>query len=502
MTITYDIVAPNAGSLMESLRASGYLLPDAMADLIDNSITALARNVWLDFHWSGGNSCVAITDDGMGMSEGVLTDAMRIGSRNPTEEREASDLGRYGLGLKTASLSQARCLTVASRTEGQCGVNIRRWDLDHLASTSDWQLLRVQEKDLVGDAERFNQHKHGTMVVWEKLDRLVGNVSSDNTRARQQFHSVIRSVEDHVAMVFHRFMSRRNPLSIWINGQRVRPWDPFLQSEDATQTLSTEHLGSSDAQIAVTPYVLPHHSRLTEEKHRAAGGPGGWNAQQGFYVYRNHRLILPGDWLGLGFQKEEHYKLARIRVDIPNFYDHEWGIDIRKSRARPPLALRDDLLRIARATRKRAVGVYRHRGKTISRGLRSSPTFVWQRSVRRQRVSYVINRDHPLIKSVLDGEAVYPKDLRWILRLIEEYVPVQQIWVDAAEGDESQSQPFESAANQEVIGMIQALYHALTESGLSHSEALNKLAAIEAIGERFELIERALCELTGDERDG
>ena len=204
----------------------------------------------------------------------------------------------------------------------------------------------------------------------------------------------------------------------------------------------------------------------------------------------------------MGYHKEEHYKLARIQVDIPNSCDHEWSIDVRKSRARPPLSLQDDLLRIARATRRRAVSVYRHRGKIISRGLKSAPTFVWQHRVRSQRVSYVINRDHPLIRNALNSRLVEVKQLRRILRLVEEYVPVQQIWVDAAEGDHSQSLPFESAGDQEVIEMIQAIYLALTASGLSHPEALERLSTVEVVGDRFELIENAILALVEGMDDG
>ena len=248
-------------------------------------------------------------------------------------------------------------------------------------------------------------------------------------------------------------------------------------------------MGQPGAEITVTPYVLPHHSRLSGEKHRAAAGPAGWNAQQGFYVYRNRRLLLPGDWLGLGFLKEEHYKLARIRVDLPNSSDHEWDIDVRKSRARPPLAHRDHLRRIAQAARNRAVTVYRHRGKTIARGVRNSSGFVWQRHVQGNRVSYVVNRNHPLVRDALMSDSGGALGLEQVLRLIEEYVPVQQIWVDQAEGDESQSQPFESAAEREMVAMIRALYHALIRTGLTHQEALERLSATEAIGDRFELVE-------------
>ncbi len=486
---SFDLVAPRADVLMESLRATGYSLPDAVCDLIDNSIAAGSRNIWLNFRWAGADSWASILDDGSGMSESELVAAMRIGSRSPRESREPSDLGRYGLGLKTASISQARSLTVATHTAGERGVHTRRWDLDHLASSGDWQLLKGSVESAEDAFDQLTQLEHGTLVVWAKLDRMVGEVGTDNTKARRQFHDALRGVEEHVAMVFHRFMTERNSVSISINGQPIRPWDPFLADEAATQRLPSETLGPPDSGITVTPYVLPHHSRLSSEKHRAAAGPAGWNAQQGFYAYRNRRLLLPGDWLGLGFMKEEHYKLARIQLDLSNSSDHEWEIDVRKSRARPPLPYRDDLRRIAQAVRKRAVTVYRHRGKTIARTVRKSPVFVWQRHVRGNRVSYVINRDHPLVRDALVADRTDSKRLRQILRLVEEYVPVQQIWVDLAEGDESQSQPFESAQEREIVGLIRALYSAFISAGLNHGEALERLGTTEAIGERFELVE-------------
>lgn len=494
--VSYDVVAPRADVLMESLRATGYSLPDAVSDLIDNSIAAGARNIWLNFHWSGAESWASILDDGSGMLESEIVAAMRIGSRSPRESREPSDLGRYGLGLKTASISQARSLTVATRTAGERDVHTRRWDLDHLATSGDWQLLNVPvESAYAGVLDRLTELEHGTLVVWAKLDRLVGNAGVDNAKARRQFHEALRGVEEHVAMVFHRFMTERNSISIRINDQPIWPWDPFMADETATQRLPSDSLGPSDSGITVTPFVLPHHSRLSGEKHRAAAGPAGWNAQQGFYVYRNRRLLLPGDWLGLGFMKEEHYKLARIQLDLSNSSDHEWEIDVRKSRARPPLPYRDDLRRIAQAVRKRAVTVYRHRGKAIARTARKSPVFVWQRRVKSNKVSYVINREHPLVRDALEATTADSRRLKQLLRLIEEYVPVQQIWVDMAEGDQSQRQPFESAQEREIVGLIRALYSALVDAGLSHREALERLGSTEAIGERLELVEPTVDEL-------
>ena len=199
----YDVVSPRADHLMESLRGTGYSLPAAVSDLIDNSITAGAGNIWLHFHWAGADSRASILDDGRGMSETELVDAMRIGSRSPRDEREADDLGRFGLGLKTASISQARSLTVATRASSR-SPSIRQWDLDHLASVGEWQLLRPSAEALGEGAAPLNDLSHGTLVVWEKLDRMVGDVGVDDERARRQFLQSLEAVENHIAMVFHR----------------------------------------------------------------------------------------------------------------------------------------------------------------------------------------------------------------------------------------------------------------------------------------------------------
>ena len=490
----FDLIPPRADALMESLRATGYSLPDAIADLIDNSITAGARNVWVDFHWGGTESRVSVLDDGCGMSEQALIAAMTIGSKNPREVRDPKDLGRYGLGLKTASISQARAVTVVAKVKGQEQATARKWDLDHLASVAEWQLLRVPAELAGLGTRKLAELRQGTLVAWDKLDRLVGGAAADDARARELFHGGIRAVEDHVAMVFHRYMVPPNSIAIWINDQLIRLWDPFLVGNPATQRLSSESL---EPDVTVHPYILPHHSRMPSEAHRLAGGPAGWNAHQGFYVYRNRRLLVPGDWLDLGFVKEEHYKLARIQIDLPNTLDDEWEIDVRKSRARPPLRYRDALRRMARAVRQRAVDVYRHRGKSITRGARGTSTLVWTRRVKEKKISYVINREHPLVKDAISARQVETRRVQQLLRLVEEYVPIQQIWIDLAEGDESGSVPFESAKDREIVALIRAMYTAFTRAGLTHTAALERLAATEAIGERFELVETTVEALRG-----
>ena len=193
----------------------------------------------------------------------------------------------------------------------------------------------------------------GTIVLWQQPDRVIpSGTRVDNKKAQARFLQQLEHVKEHLAMVFHRFLEPRT-LNIWFNENAVEPWDPFLVSHGATQRLPEERFGHKECQVIVRPYVLPHVSKLSKQAHEAGSGPEGWNAQQGFYIYRNRRMLVAGDWLGLGFQKEEHYKLARIGVDLPNLLDEDWDIDIKKSRARPPDQLRHDLRRIAEATRRR-----------------------------------------------------------------------------------------------------------------------------------------------------
>lgn len=199
----YDLVEPDASAMLESLRAFGYSTPAAVADLIDNSITAGAKNVWIEFHWDGRNSHVSVLDDGQGMSEEELLAAMRAGSRSPLEERPPADLGRFGLGLKTASFSQCRQLTVASRAKG-CDVACRRWDLDYVREHREWRLLRTPAPGSTGRLAVLEGMTQGTLVLWEKMDRVVpaDDVASEADHAR--FRDLIDAVDEHLGMVFHR----------------------------------------------------------------------------------------------------------------------------------------------------------------------------------------------------------------------------------------------------------------------------------------------------------
>lgn len=482
----YDIVEPYAPAMIESLRAVGYDLPTAVADLIDNSISARATQVDLIFEWNGEESSVCIADNGTGMDEPQLVRAMRVGSTDPTESRDKNDLGRFGLGLKTASFSQCRAFTLHTKTKST-GVVTRRWDLDYVRETKGWRILRGGTGTSLRFAERIGNS--GTVVVWEKLDRITRGTVVDNSKDRDVFNERVESVERHLAMVFHRFISGTSRMVLTINGRQIRPWDPFLESHDATQHPDSHNLKLRGEKIAVDCFILPHHSKLSAEQHAQAAGPRGWLAQQGFYIYRNSRLLVPGDWLDLGVRKEEHYKLARIRVDIPNTLDDLWDIDVKKSTAKVPVGIRRDLTNIGRVTREKAADVYRHRGKVVHRAHGPKETFVWEQRVKHGKIFYRVNRDHPLVALLLKEATEYRDTIKALLRLVEETVPVPLIVLTSAEKPDQAAAPFETAPSSEIYNVMIELYLSLRKSGLSERQAINKLHGIEPFDRFPEYVE-------------
>lgn len=454
-----------------------------MADLIDNSIFAGAKTVWLDFCWANSDSYIALRDDGSGMSEDQLVEAMRPGAKGPLADRDAKDLGRYGLGLKTASFSQCRRMTVVSATDPGVQV-LRSWDLDYVARTDRWQLLKEptpSTQDILGT---LPNRTHGSTVIWENLDRVLSLTGWDDDKGYRRFLDLAAEVKEHLAMVFHRYLQDRS-LGILVNGTELTGWDPFMVNQDGTQALPEEVLPFRGQNVKVRPYVLPHESKLAPEAHRIGGGPLGWNAQQGFYVYRGGRLLVAGDWLGLGplgstgaYRKEEHYKLARISLDFPTSLDQYWNIDVRKSTAKPPAALRDALRRIAEATRHRAVEVYRYRGEGGAREC-APDSFVWSEKRKSGKTRYTINRSHPLVKALEDEGPNVKVRLNTLLDLVEETLPISLILIRNSEQGDLQSMPCDGWSEDAVKRAATVVLKALRDAGLGNEESSRHLAFME-----------------------
>jgi len=494
----YIIAQPVASSMIESLRAFGYNPQTAIADIIDNSISAGAKNVWIKFFWNGENSYISILDDGIGMSEEDLNNAMRPGSRSPLEDRNLDDLGRFGLGLKTASFSQCRRLTVSSRKEPH-EIVTRCWDLDYVIETGEWRLLTSPSSESITKLMDLNNVNTGALVLWEHLDRIVDKAKVTDNTAQARFVELSEEVKAHLSMVFHRFLSKKDRLQIWLGTEQIEPWDPYLIRQTATQQLNKETLPLYDKKVIVQPYILPHHSKIDANTHKKAAGPNGWNAQQGFYIYRNERLLVAGNWLGLGYRKEEHCKLARIQVDISNEMDEDWCIDVKKSTARPPSALKTDLKRIAKVTREQAVSVYRHRGKIISREVSDKTIYPWIKKVKHGTIFYSVNRDHPLVKELECLPDENKKIILSLIRLLEETVPIPMIAFNNAESPDKYSQYFEDASENEIKDTIIQTFKALINQGYTSEEALNRLLIMEPFNYFEDLVKNTINEINSRE---
>lgn len=472
---------PRAGAMLESLRGLGYSTAAALADVIDNSISAEASNIAVNLTWSGASSRISILDDGRGMSDPELESAMRLGDKNPLDARDPKDLGRFGMGLKTSSFSQCRRLTVASLKDGSA--SCLRWDLDSLKDnpSGGWLMYEGPADGSENFIAPLAAQKSGTLVLWECLDRIV-----TASYGPDDFNDLIDGIEAHLAMVFHRLIEGPKPVfRLTLNGKTVRPWDPFMDDHPSkTWSAPVEKNRTPSGVVEVEGHVLPHKDMLTVKEFEDAAGPAGWTAQQGFYIYRNKRLLVAGGWLGLGqgrpWNREEFYRLARIRLDIPNTADADWKIDIRKSTARPPVALRPWLTKLAEDTRSRARKVFAFRGAPVAGPGKTAIEQAWRVEHTTGGTKYRIDVKHPVVAAVLEGSADKGAMVKAMLRVIEETVPVQRIWLDTAEHHDTPRTGFSGEPTAAVIEVLTTLYEDMLErKHMSAEEAKKSLMSTE-----------------------
>lgn len=420
----YETNPPDAASLMMSARSFGnYDLPGALADLIDNSIKAGAREIVLTCLYNDGDPEIRVRDDGHGLSGRELREAMRPASSNPLAERSPDDLGRFGWGMKSASFSQCSRLTVLSRHGGELTGCV--WNL---ADVDAWRMGVLDVDELAATASSELLAKDGVEVVWSDCDRL----SENHTFTQSEFDALIVHAGNRLALIFHRYLSgdvRGKKLTVRLNNRKIEALDPFYRDHDATQQLEPEPLEIGGKIIDIQPFILPHYSKLLPNQYDQLGGEEGFVRNQGFYVYRNHRLIISGTWFRL-VRHGELSQLVRVRVDIPNALDHIWKITIDKSDAQLPVALRNRLRQLVEGLRRRSARVYRSRGGRLDR---PGTTSVWSRYARGGEVRYAINREHPVIEALLDTEDGKLKQAASAaLKVIEQAFPVAAFSQDAA----------------------------------------------------------------------
>lgn len=415
---------PYAPVLMEATRAIGYSLETALADIIDNSITANSSRIDIHF-FPIGTPFISIIDNGHGMSKEELINAMRYGSKNPLDNRAAADLGRFGLGLKTASLSQCRKLTVVSIKNGN--VIGAQWDLDFISKADNWSLKLLDDEDMreLPNIDELCSNESGTMVLWQDLDRL--KVGDNNFVDNMGKH--MDRVREHLSLVFHRYLSGESglkKLQIHINKVQLDSIDPFLSGK-STQVMDEESINIDGQKVLIRPFILPHISMLTEAEIKVLGGDEGLRKQQGFYVYRNKRLLIWGTWFRL-MRQGELSKLARVRVDIPNSLDYLWTLDIKKSIAVPPEVVRKNLAPIIEKLAGSSRRTWTYRGKKETE---DSKIHVWNRlKTREGGIVYEINKDYPLVEALRQIGGPTKKIVEQLLTQIERGLPLNQLYVD------------------------------------------------------------------------
>lgn len=468
----YEIAAPEPAGLVASLGALGYSLSDAVADLVDNSVSAQASRIDVDCTWNGADSWVAVSDNGRGMTSDELVTAMIVAARS-SAERAKTDLGRFGMGLKAASFSQSGLLTVASRTPGSKW-EIRAWDRRLIEETGEWRLLRGCPRAAEGILERLtDQVVQGTVVLWQRL-RGYEEVDVGNRRAQITFRDGADRVANHLGVTFARFIDRAR-VTLTVNGEAVRPWDPFLLDNASTISQPPEDLPLSEHVVRVRPYVLPALQRLSEAEANAAGGARGWQRQQGFYVYRRDRLISAGGWLGLrGLRSEERFNLARIAIDVPAETDSLWQVDVRKASVTAPVLLRPALMRIATNARKAAAESIRHRGRLASRQHDTNLYFAWNIKRESGTITCTINRSHPVIHALLNEFKDDSNQVKAVLRLLEETVPIAGLRALHEADTSDDPEPFTSTSStDDSHSLATQMLDLMIANGRSRSDALS-----------------------------
>lgn len=475
-----DLIAedftPDPLNLLESNRNLGYSIEEAVSDLIDNSIAAKAKNISFHLSWNNGKPFFALLDDGVGMSNknGDLVRSFRLGSQNPLEERDPLDLGRFGFGMKTASLSQSRSFIVASKkTESE--LISRSLDLDFISSLGNgWKLKKVDKTDLFGYEKSIIENGHGTVVIWNNWDRAPKNY--------EDFANLVSDISNYLSVCFHRFIE--SGVNIYADEILLPAFSPIPQGEGAEEK-SKIHL-SDNSNATQTAYVLQHPSNWAEEYETSLSFNSfrlfdGFERQQGIYIYRCDRLLTPrGGWLGV-LKRGNSAKLARVVIDYPNNADSLWSLDITKTNAKIPYEFKNEIESFVKKTRVESVSKINRGNRKVYDVNSYKNSNIWEgyKDKETKAKSYRLNFNHPFFNSLIENEIINKNELKDLLDLISEYLPIFKIISD---NDEDPSQhdkisPRDKLNDLEILVAKNTLVSEMSKS--TKHQAITKLLSME-----------------------
>jgi hypothetical protein len=416
--------SPPPKAHIETLSKIGYNFNTAIADIVDNSISAKSKNIRIDFYQVDDEAICFIADDGVGMTETELITNMSIGCKDPTDERTSGDLGRFGAGLKTASFSQASVLSVISKTKSS-PIAAAVWDKAAVAEFG-WMLevLDAPEIQNIIPTE-YNNFEKGTIVRWDNIWAIQEMLHSPDKQL--QIDELCAKLHSYIGLYFHRFLSKPHSINIKINNRPVVAIDPFMRHIKGSEELAGTSLRGGKYgkdRIVITAYRLPFFTNMTQSQLDIYGGEASIRQEQGLYVYREERLIVAGGWMGL--QKNLNLAgLARIQVDIPASLDNEWSTDVKKSSLQIPSKVKQQIRRLISKPVAASKGAYIYRGKQEV----ENNFWLINHDERNDRITYQIDSKNTKIRDLMEQlDPPGKRQLALYLLSLAESIPVNHIY--------------------------------------------------------------------------
>jgi hypothetical protein len=431
--ISFEEVVPNPEYLIKSIAEQGYSLETSLADLIDNSITADARHIEVLINTDIEPFKLFIADDGDGMDKETLKVSMRFPSSFLENIRDKNDLGRFGLGLKTASFAQTRKFTVLSKKKGTqeyCG---RTWDVDYLKSTGKWQIIINDKAEIEGLLQMYNYLSHNfnsrpdgfeanTIVIWHSLYKFEEYVNEDEDRKTTIKHQISEVTTEYLSLVFHRFLEKKvNPLFIKVNHRIVEPFNPFPIDQADFRSIENKQRSLGDDVVKLEGFVLPSRS-IDESKEYGSiwsTKSKGLMDLEGIYIYRANRIIVFGGWNEI-IRKSPILRLARLKVEVGNKVDHLFHLNVAKSQIIIPFNLQRAFLRYIVELKTEAEKEYYNRGvRQFAKKGSGEKVSLFEKKATSKGMLLEVNSQFPLLNSLkgsLNKEQI--SKLNFILKMV------------------------------------------------------------------------------------
>lgn len=428
MIKTFELANPNPEFLIKSIAEQGYSLETALADLMDNSITANATRIEVLTKIDSEPFILFLSDNGDGMDKASLKKNMQFPSKSPEETRELSDLGRFGLGLKTASFSQTRIFTVLSRKRGSDKFFGLTWDVNHLKNSGKWEMILNSDEEINEIIQQYtsiskehlnnsNEFTPNTIVVWKGLYKFENYVNEKNKQDALK-EEITNTTSEYLSIVFHKFMERQNNrLQIRINNTLVNPFNPFPTENSSIRALEPLQKEFGKDFVKIQGFVLPNTS-IKDDSNSWTPKNKSLMDMEGLYIYRADRLILFGGWNGL-IKKMPRLQLGRLKIDIGNKVDHLFHLNVAKSQINIPHDLKSAFLRAIVDLKTEAQKEFFNHGlKSFKQRPTEHSSELFYKTATNKGVLLRINEEFPLLKSLKSSLNSNQKaELNFILKM-------------------------------------------------------------------------------------